>query len=114
MTISARSGRIAGGLAVIAMLGVFAARLLPVYLKNFHLQQYLEETAQLPATLERPDALLRVDVVNRAARLGLPVRIDQVRVRRWAGHVRIEVLYIVPVNLLFYTVDLHFRPAAGG
>lgn len=114
MTISARNGRIVGGLAVLALLAVFAVRLLPVYLKNFQFEQYLEETVQLPATLERADALVRADVVNRAAQLGLPVRIDQVRVRRTEGHVRIEVLYIVPVDLPLYSVDLHFRPSAGG
>jgi hypothetical protein len=51
-------------------------------------------------------------VVNAAARRALPVRSENVRVRRGAGRVEIEVLYEVPVGLPLYTVDLHFRPRA--
>jgi hypothetical protein len=114
VAIEARHWRIAGGVAVLAALALFAVRLVPVYLKNFELQQFLEETAQRKATIETLDDLIRVQVVNEAARLGLPVRADQVRVRRTPGKIRIEVLYIVPVDLPLYTVDLHFRPAADG
>ncbi len=114
VAIEARHWRTAGGVAVLAALAFFAARLVPVYVNNFRLQQFLEETAQHKASIEAPDDLIRVQVVNEAARLGLPVRADQVRVRRAPGKIRIEVLYIVPVDLPLYTVDLHFRPTADG
>ena len=114
VAMTASRWRIAGGVVVLAALAFFAARLVPVYVNNFRLQQFLEESVQRRAVLEMPDDMVRVEVVSEAARLGLPVRAGQVRVRRTPGKIRIEVLYIVPVDLPLYTVDLHFRPSAGG
>lgn len=114
VVMTASRWRIAGGVVVLAALAFFAARLVPVYVNNFRLQQFLEESVQRRAVLEMPDDMVRVEVVSEAARLGLPVRAGQVRVRRTPGKIRIEVLYIVPVDLPLYTVDLHFRPSAGG
>jgi hypothetical protein len=37
-----------------------------------------------------------------------------VRVTADDGAVRIDVLYVVHVDMAGYTVDLHFRPTAGG
>jgi hypothetical protein len=41
------------------------------------------------------------------------VNSDDVHVDVAQGAVRIDVLYIVHVDVAGYTVDLHFRPAAG-
>jgi hypothetical protein len=57
---------------------------------------------------------LRVDIMNKASELGLPVKAGQVRIRRSGGQLRIEIFYLTPVDLVLYTVDLHFRPRAGG
>jgi len=52
-------------------------------------------------------------VVSHAAALGLPVSGDDVHVAISQGTVKIDVLYMVQVNVIGYAVDLHFRPAAG-
>jgi hypothetical protein len=57
---------------------------------------------------------IRAAIVNKAASLGLPVRSDDVHVEVSLGAVRVDVLYVVRVGVSGYTVDLHFRPAAGG
>jgi hypothetical protein len=57
--------------------------------------------------------VLQVRVVDRAARLGLAIRPEQVRLQRSGEGLRIEVRYAVPIDLPFYTVDLHFRASAG-
>jgi len=44
--------------------------------------------------------------------MGLPVHITDVRISEAGGRRRIEVLYVVHVELPLYTVDLHFRPTA--
>ncbi len=105
--------RIAAGCAVLALLGFFGLKLLPVYLHNLQLQHYVEEMTQRVETQTKSDDLLRTWVLDRAAELDLPVKADNVQVKRADNHVRIDVRYVVRVDLPVYTVDLHFYPGAG-
>jgi hypothetical protein len=102
----------AAGSAVLLVLLLLAARLFPAYLLNLEFQRALDETVQQAAGSATLDDVLRAEVVNRAARLGLPVRLTDIRVKRAERRLEIEVLYVVPVELPLYTVDLHFRPRA--
>ena len=104
--------RIAAGLAVLLLMVLFAVRLLPFYLLNLDFQRALAEIAGRPSTATTPDDVLRAEVINRAAKLGLAVRLDDIGVKRSDRRIEIEVLYAVPVELPLYTVDLHFRPRA--
>ena len=95
------------------MLVFLCVRLAPVYLENMRLQSYVEEIAQNAEAQTRPDELLRVAVLDKAAFLGLPVKAENVLIKRSSDNVRIEVRYIVRVDFPLYTVDLHFYPGAG-
>jgi len=53
-----------------------------------------------------------VAAVNAAARLGIALRFESVILRRAHGRLELETLYVVPVSLPLYSVDLHFRPRA--
>lgn len=97
-------------LGVLALMGIL---LLPPYFDNWKLQQYVSAVARDPASKGRPDDLLRALVLDKAGELGLPVHVADVHVTRPGGGVKIEVLYVVRVDLPVYTVDLHFRPGAG-
>ena len=85
--------RIAAGLAVLLLLVLFAVKLLPFYLLNFDFQRALAEIAVRPSTATTPDDVLRAEIINRAARLGLPVRLDDIGVKRSDRRIEIEVLY---------------------
>jgi len=102
----------AGGLILAAMAAVFAM-MVPPYIDNFRLQRSLEEFVAQPAARAMTEDVIRANVANRAAQLGLPLQTNQVRVDKGTDHLRVEVLYAVRVDLLLYSVDLHFRPAAG-
>jgi hypothetical protein len=52
-------------------------------------------------------------VLDKARALDLPVQPGNVQIVRREGTVRIDVRYIVRVDLPGYTVDLHFYPGAG-
>jgi hypothetical protein len=109
------SWRIALGIAVLAALVAFGVLLTGPYYRNWQLQRYLEETA-FAAEPQPPRAtdLVAASVAETAARLGIPVRTEQIRVTRAAeGGLYLEARYVVRVDLLLYTVDLHFRPSAG-
>lgn len=104
--------RLIAGVLVLAALVAFGLLLIPSYYRNWQLQGYISDTAETPANLNRPPAMLQVDVSNAAARIGLPVRPDQVRVVQSPQKLKIEAAYFVRIDLPLYTVDLHFHPSA--
>jgi len=113
MMAAARLWRVTAGAAILLLLAAFGVLLIPHYLRNMEFQRALERVAQDAENRNTPDEVWQVRVVDRAARLGLAIRPEQVRLRRSAEHLRIEVRYAVPIDLPFYTVDLHFRASAG-
>ena len=105
--------RIAAALLILVILAALGARVLPLYLENMRLQSYVEGITRDAENRTRPDDELRVAVLEKAAFLGLPVKADNVHIKRSTDSVRIDVRYIVRVDLPMYTVDLHFYPGAG-
>lgn len=105
--------RQAAGVAVLVILLFLGARLGPIYLHNQELQQFVEDVTHRAAAPTSSDDVLRAWILTKAADLELPVVADNVHVLRSADSVRIEVRYVVHVNLPLYTVDLHFYPGAG-
>jgi hypothetical protein len=104
--------RIAAAVLILGMLAAFGARLLPVYLDNMKLQSYVAGMAQNEEARTRPDEALQVAVLEKAASLGLPVKADNVHIKRSGDGMRIDVRYIVRVDFPLYTVDLHFYPGS--
>jgi hypothetical protein len=102
------------GVAVLVILAAIGAMLTPPYIQNWKLQRYVNGLVDDPATATQPSEAIRDKVVSRGSALGLPVHTGDVQVTRPENSVRIEVLYIVHVDFAGYSVDLHFRPAAGG
>ncbi len=99
---------------ILVLLGLaLAASLVPPYLENLQFQRYLERVVSQPDSRTLSSDLLRVQILNEASRLGLPLRQDQIDIRRSQERLRVEARYIVRVDLTLYTVDLHFRPIAG-
>jgi hypothetical protein len=62
--------------------------------------------------MTRPEESLRVEVLQKAANIGLPVKADDVHIWRTGESLRIETRYNARVDLLLYSVDLHFYPSA--
>lgn len=110
----ARAPRMAAGAAVLLILVVFCAVLVPPYARNWELQNYVAKLADDPATAQRPEQAVREQIVGKAEDLGLPVSDDDVHVAKSDGGIKIDVVYIVQKNVAGYAVDLHFRPQAGG
>ena len=105
--------RIAAGVLVLAALALFGMILLPLYYRNYQFQQFVSAAAHRVDSNTRSDDVLREWVVDKAASLELPVRADNVQIKRSAEGVRIEVRYAVRVDFPGYTVLLHFFPRAG-
>ena len=105
--------RVAAAVAVLGALAFFGLRLLPIYARNQRFQSYVEEVAGRTESAAKSDDLLRTWLVEKASALELPVKADDVRIRRTADGLGIDVRYVVRVDLPVYTVDLHFHPGAG-
>ncbi|MGD0298123.1 MAG: hypothetical protein ABSE86_13500 [Bryobacteraceae bacterium] len=102
------------GVAVLLILASIGVMLIPPYVQNWKLQRYVNGLVDDPATATQPLELIQKEVVGRGEALGLPVHAGDVQVTRPQNSVRIDVLYIVHFDFAGYSVDLHFRPAAGG
>ena len=112
MSVAANAWRVAAGIGVLILLALVAVLLVPPYYENWQLQRFLGSLAGDAATPQRSLDLVRALVVDKAASLGLPVRTPDVHVTRSGNELKIEVLYVVHIDLPVYTVDLHFRPGA--
>lgn len=110
---ASKIARLIAGAAVLLILIILGALLVPPYAANWRLQSYVSDLVDDPGTAKLPPEAVRTRVLNQAAGLGLPVHGDDVHVGVAQGAVQIDVLYIVHVDIAGYTVDLHFRPAAG-
>jgi len=104
--------RTVAGIAVLIIMAALGVLLIPPYVENWKLQSFINDIAQDPDTVKKPVEVVRANIVDRAANLGLPVHTDDVHVTKSEDTLKIEVLYIVHIDLPIYTVDLHFRPAA--
>ena len=94
------------------VLALVAVLLVPPYYQNWQFGEFLGVLAHDPATANRSPDLIRALVVDKAASMGLPVRTSDVHVSQVGKSVKIEVLYVVHIDIPVYTVDLHFRPGA--
>jgi len=102
------------GITVLVIFAAIGIVLIPPYVENWKLQRYVNELVDDPATAALQPEVIRAKVVSRAASLGLPVQDGDVQITRVQDAIRINVLYLVHVDVAGYTVDLHFRPTAGG
>jgi hypothetical protein len=111
--VNAPKWRIAAGVLVLAALVLFGATLVPLYYRNYQFQHFVSAATQRVENHTKSDDLLREWVVDKAVSLDLPVKAGDVHIRRSPEGLRIDVLYLVRVDLWGYTVNLHFHPGAG-
>jgi len=111
--VTASRWRQAAGLAVLAVLAILGIRLIPIYIHNQELQQFVEEVTHRTGAATASDDVLRSQIIDKADTLTLPVTPDNIHIRRTSDSVHVDVRYVVRVDLPLYTVDLHFYPGAG-
>jgi hypothetical protein len=98
------------GFALAAASLLAAAWLAPPYARHLQYQSAIAAIARRALDASLPDAEIVALVVKQGASLGIPVRPDQVRIRRAHGRIEITALYETRLGFPLNTVDLHFRP----
>ena len=100
-------------LAFLGLVLFCAIKIVPVYVENYQLQDYVNQMAveaSVHQPQEKPEALEN-EIYAKAESLGLPVERQDIKVS--VGRtVLINVDYSVYVDLKFYTLPIHFTPSA--
>lgn len=109
-----RMPRLIAGVAVLVLLAGIGVILIPPYVDNWKLQRYVNALVDDPASATLAPSILQAQIVNKAASLGVPLHAEDVQVTSSNNALRIDALYVVHVDVAGYSVDLHFRPTAGG
>ncbi len=100
-------------LVFIALVIYVGVKVIPVYVQNYELADYVRNLA-VDATVQYPPATadgVTDRILHKARDLGLPITRDEIQVTM-GRTVTISVDYRVPIDLAFYKFTLHFTPSA--
>jgi hypothetical protein len=113
-----RSQRGAGKLkalivTAILIFGIYAGfKLVPPYSAEYQLNDKIQEIARFGVVERKTEEQIRESVFKTIQDLDIPATRDNIKVVASSSKVAITVDYSVPVDLLFYHVDLHFTPTS--
>jgi len=99
-------------LAFLAALIFSCFKIIPVYVNNYELQDYLQNETPFWLTQRVSGDTIRTNILGKAQDLGLPLTAEQVNVEATASRVRVNIDYTVPVDLKVYILHLHFTPSS--
>lgn len=88
------------------------AKVLPVYVNNFELQDYIQTQTPYWLSQRASEEVIRKTVLAKADDLNLPVQAEDVTIEANQYRVSIAIDYTVPVDLKFYLLQLHFTPSS--
>lgn len=95
----------------ILILAIFAAvKVIPPYVAYYQLNDKVQEIARFGVVERSTEDQIRQKVLKTIEDLEIPATKDNIKVTAGSTRVSISVDYTVPVDILFYHVDLHFTP----
>jgi hypothetical protein len=97
----------------ILIFGIYAGfKLVPPYSAEYQLNDKIQEIARFGVVEHKSEEQIRENVFKTIQDLDIPATRDNIKVIASSSKVAITVDYTVPVDLLFYHVDLHFTPTS--
>jgi hypothetical protein len=87
--------------------GLAAFKMIPVKVQSAELYDFMVEQAQFAGNLTA-DALKK-NILNKAAELGLPLNEKGVQIYKDRDRVKMEVVYVVPIQFPGYTYNWQFH-----
>jgi uncharacterized membrane protein len=98
---------------VILLLIIYSAvKIVPVYVSNYQLTDKMEEQARFAVVNRYTEEQIRDNIFKVVQELEIPAKRDSIKVFNTNSIVKISMEYTVPVDLLFYHMDLHFSPTS--
>ena len=96
-----------------ALLGIFLAfKLVPPYVSEYQLQDKMQEMARFGIVNHYTDEQIRDNVFKVVQDLDIPAKREDIKVSVTQSLVKLSLEYSVPVDLLFYSTELHFSPSS--
>jgi cell division protein FtsL len=98
---------------VILVLGIYVAfKLVPIYMAEYQLNDKMQEEARYAVVNRYSEDKIKDEIMKEVADLEIPVKREDITVSSTNRVVKIAIDYTVPVDLLFYHLDLHFTPSS--
>jgi predicted membrane protein len=113
-----RSERVEGRLKAVIYIAILlliiysAVKIVPVYVSNYQLTDKMEEQARFAVVNRYTEEQIRENIFKVVQELEIPAKRDSIKVFNTNSIVKISMEYTVPVDLLFYHMDLHFSPTS--
>jgi len=89
-----------------------AYKIIPPYVKDYELEQKMQETARYASVFRKPEEEIRDTIFKEVQDLEIPAKREDIKVEYSGRTVRISVEYDVPVDFLVYQRDMHFKPSS--
>jgi hypothetical protein len=98
---------------VILVTGIYVAfKLVPIYVAEYQLTDKMQEQARYAVVNRTSEDQIRGIIFKEIEDLEIPAKKESIKVSATMQVVKISVDYTVPVDLLFYHLDLHFTPSS--
>jgi len=95
------------------LLGVIAGvKVIPPYVAEYKLNDKIQEIARFGIVEHSTEAQIKDKVMKTIQDLEIPATMENIKVTAGTQRVTISVDYTVPVDILFYHVELHFTPSS--
>ena len=99
-------------LAILVFIIYSAVKIVPIYVSNYQLSDKMQEEARFAVVNRRTEEQIRDNIFKVVQELEIPVKRETIMVTASNSIVKISMEYTVPVDLLFYRMDLHFSPSS--
>jgi uncharacterized membrane protein len=98
---------------IILVLGIYVAfKLVPIYVAEYQLSDKMQEQARYAVVNRSTEEQIRGIIFKEIEDLDIPAKKEDIKITSNMQVVKIAVDYTVPVDLLFYHMDLHFTPSS--
>jgi hypothetical protein len=115
---SRRSERGGGRVKAIAVTAVIllaiytAYKVVPPYVSEYQLQDKMQELARFGVVNRYSEEQVRDNVFKVVEDLEIPAKREDIKVTVTQAVVKVSLQYTVPIDLFFYSTELHFSPSS--
>jgi hypothetical protein len=96
--------------AILIMCVMAGVKVIPPYVAEYQLNDKMQEIARFGIVNHDSEEQIKEKVFKTMEDLEIPATKDNIKVTAGSSRVTIAVDYTVPVDILFYHVELHFTP----
>src|SRR5262249_6205264 len=87
-------------------------KLIPPYVSDYQLADKMQEQARFAIVNRYSEEQIRENIFKVVEELEIPAKREEIKVVSNNAVVKISLNYTVPVDLLFYHVDMNFSPSS--